>query len=1737
MPEHWLAMKKHTLFFILVGLVAFSRMAFADTQTVNGITWTYTVSNGEASVGGGKSVSPAVATSTTGSITIPSTLAGYPVTSIGDYAFSDCSGLTLITIPDGVTSIGDYAFSGCSGLTSITIPDGVTSIGSAAFSGCSGLASVTIPDSVTSIGSAAFSGCSGLASVTIPDSVTSIGSYAFSGCSGLTSITIPDGVTSIGQGAFQNCSSLVSITIPDSVTSIYSFAFSGCPDELFDTNCIPGVRLVDGWVVGTNSMPILSGSLDLTGARGLASSAFRGCSGLTSITIPDGVASIGHSAFEGCTRLASITIPDSVTSIDSWTFYGCSGLTTITIPDGVTSIGYMAFSDCSGLTSITIPDSVTSIGDYAFQNCSGLTSIAIGDGVESVGNYAFSGCSGATSITIGAGVESIGNYAFSDCSGLESITIPDSVTSIGYRALSGCFGLIEVTLPFVGSQRGNSGSSDALFGYVLGSASSEGATRIRQYGFVAQIGSEVTVDTYLPMSLRRVTITDESTLDYGAFSGCYMLTSITIPDSVTNIGAQAFYNCRGLTSITIPDGVTSIGDCAFEGCSGLTAPIYHKSGTLLLKVPVSEQGVFQVPETVTRIGPYAFTGCSELTSISIPDSVTNIEDCAFSGCSKLTSITIPDGVTTISYNMFSSCSRLHSIVIPDSVTMIESAAFSDCSTLTSLTIPVGVTNIGSYAFSGCRLKTLRLPQRFKNYGYTIEGCSIIFSKTIVLTVESEYGETTPHIGQTSFELYDPIDVTCSLSVTNMHISNGVRASYIGWTGTGDIPVGGTEANETFAIGRNSSITWNWRKENRITVSVTGDGTCTFGTQWVADGATATAEIVPSTHLFAVALSGDTNGVTIAGTTLSIPSDGPRDIIVTIEELNASLDIVTEHGTPTPAGRTEWSWGDEVSASVIADEPENGVRFVCTGWTGTGSAPLSGTGTNVIFTITEDSTLTWNWQKQNSIKVSIVDGATCSFGEKWIEDGATATATINPAWHLYTITMSGDTNGVVVSGKTLRIPSDGPRDIVVSVKEKKVRLVVSSGYGMPTPRGVTTWSWGDQVTASIQEPSPVNGRRYVCTGWQGYDGLAGSWGATAAPFSFLITEDSWIVWNWKEFFLIDCTIIGGIAPTNIQEWVDPGSTRQISFDVGNCGQFFCWAIDGDGDGVSVNAYARTITIPADSPRTLLVRLVTADTAVGTEGKPLVWGAYGTDWRPVFDESASDGMCLRSGEIGAGGRSTLTATVSGEGTLSFNWKISAGRGDFCRFYVDGFETNSIQRSTGWKTTEVRLGPGTHELKWIYERGSGDATGEDAAFLDDIDWRTDVKLSVSSAYGTPDPAHGTHTLRYGDDVLAVVDTPDPADGVRRVCTGWTGTGSVPARGTETATSFTIKADSSIVWNWRTDYRVALAAEGPVAADFAEDWLAAGSTQTVHWTTTAPYFAAEVSGDTNGVILDTEARTLAIPADGPRAVTLSVRRLTLADALDSPDGLRWTTSGPSLWFPQIGTSDDGEDAAQSGTVTNGNDTCVLATAVDGPGAFSWTWRLDSAAGGNAGVDVWLDGEWLGDYAPGAEWSRETLDVSGDGTHKIRFEFWNAGTAATHGDHAFLDRVFWTGAAIPSGTVTVGGTDVPVSWLDENATDFITAAGGDAVRAAEAQAANGENAVWECYVAGIDPTSTTNHFLAQIVVTNGSAAVTWTPDLNEGGTKAERIYTVEGKEALSDPGWGPTNAASRFFRVKVEMP
>ena len=221
----------------------------------------------------------------------------FVVTSLSEQCFSDCSGLTSITISSSVTSLGGLCFRDCSGLASIIIPSSVTSLGWGCFSGCSGLTSITIPSSVASLDGYCFSGCSGLTSITIPSSVTSFGNGCFEGCSGLTSITIPSSVTSLGINCFNCCSSLISITIPSSVTSLGN----GC---------------------------------------------FSKCSGLTSITIPSSVTSLGDDCFSGCRFLTSITIPSSVTTLGVSCFYGCSGLTSITIPSSVSFLGTACFQNC-----------------------------------------------------------------------------------------------------------------------------------------------------------------------------------------------------------------------------------------------------------------------------------------------------------------------------------------------------------------------------------------------------------------------------------------------------------------------------------------------------------------------------------------------------------------------------------------------------------------------------------------------------------------------------------------------------------------------------------------------------------------------------------------------------------------------------------------------------------------------------------------------------------------------------------------------------------------------------------------------------------------------------------------------------------------------------------------------------------------------------------------------------------------------------------------------------------------------------------------------------------------------------------------------------------------------------------------------------------------------------------------------------------------------------------------------
>ena len=285
------------------------------------------------SVSGGSVTITDCSESMTGPLTIPATIAGYPVTTIAMSAFENCAGLTEITIGKNVTSVGARAFAGCTNLSAITVDadntvyhsDGnclIETSSKTLIAGCKG-SRIPADGSVTAIGNLAFYNCGALTAITIPDNIVSVGASAFEGCAGLTDVTIGSNVASLGNSVFYGCTALTEIAIPDSVTTIGVYAFSGCTK-------------------------------------------------LASVTIGDKLATISNSAFAGCTELTDVTLGTGVITIDIFAFNGCSKLDEVILSNNVTTIGKFAFYNCGELKNVQIPESVNTIGNNAFSGCDKL---------------------------------------------------------------------------------------------------------------------------------------------------------------------------------------------------------------------------------------------------------------------------------------------------------------------------------------------------------------------------------------------------------------------------------------------------------------------------------------------------------------------------------------------------------------------------------------------------------------------------------------------------------------------------------------------------------------------------------------------------------------------------------------------------------------------------------------------------------------------------------------------------------------------------------------------------------------------------------------------------------------------------------------------------------------------------------------------------------------------------------------------------------------------------------------------------------------------------------------------------------------------------------------------------------------------------------------------------------------------------------------------------------------------
>ncbi len=780
----------------------------------------------------------------TGGLTLPKGL-----TSIGSSAFSGWSSLTSVTIPQSVTSIGINAFGFCENLENIfieeentaytsvdgvlfnkdlttlvtypagkedatyQIPEGVTEISGYAFGGCNNLTSVTIPEGVTVIGVVAFLHCSNLTSVTIPASVTEIGMGAFNSCLSLTSITIPEGVTYIDEFTFNECHSLTSVVIPRSVTRIAMSAFSGC-DGLKDVYYTGSQSQWNGIEISDGNDSLLSADIHFDPSGSTGSGTFG--DNLTWSVDAEGTLTISGTGAIPDFEYVTGETPNSVYDGGANTPWRSYLIRKVVVNEGITSVGSMALAYLEKMESISLPASLRELGNHALANNFGLKQIVLPENLETLDEMALFQCIGLSSLHIPAGVKSIGESAIDGChldsitvdeantafcaedgvlytkdkkellaitSNRTELTIPDSVTRVGSALFFDGGNIVSVT---IGAQ--------CRWGMNLSLCNSlEQITVVDSNPYLcakdnvlfSKDGTELIVYPTARPGTSYTVPAGTKKIGSQAFGDCWNLTSIVLPDGLTEIGFMGI-GCAYLAEITIPASVTTIGQEAvgfqygtklqnlvIRGAAGSAAESYAKEngfnfveigatsgkcgenltwsvdaeGTLTISgtgamwdyTSVSEDGNWRTKapwyalspvklvlnEGISYIGCEAFRGCGFAGSLTIPKSVTRLGREAFRDCQNLTNVVIPASLTSIKYGAFYGCTGLTSVTIPEGVTAIEVFAFRNCSSLTGVVIPEGVTCIPDFAFDGCAsLTSITIPESVTSVSYgAFNGCS------------------------------------------------------------------------------------------------------------------------------------------------------------------------------------------------------------------------------------------------------------------------------------------------------------------------------------------------------------------------------------------------------------------------------------------------------------------------------------------------------------------------------------------------------------------------------------------------------------------------------------------------------------------------------------------------------------------------------------------------------------------------------------------------------------------------------------------------------------------------------------------------------------------------------------------------------------------------------------------------------------------------------------------------------
>ena len=471
--------------------------------------------------------------------------------------------------------------------------------------------------------------------------------------------------------------------------------------------------------------------------------AFDGCSGLSAVVLPDSIEKMGFQAFANCTALSDINLPlnwkecvststnNNITSDNTGhIFEGCTKLTEITVPEGMTGIPAYGFCYSESLTDIYLPSTLTVINNHTFYNCTSLTSIQVPQGVKSINKSAFCYCEALETVVLPEGLTELMLYSFYGCKALNQMTLPDSIEKMGYQCFADCTELNNINIPLNWKECPTSSTSGNVSADYCGHIF-EGCTNL----------TEITV----PEGMTEIP-------SYG-FCGSDYLTVIYLPESLTIINNHTFYNCKRLINVQIPDGITSIGKSAFCYCTALENVILPESIIELALYSFYEcksLKTIRLPNSIEKIGYQAFADCTELTEINIPigwkecpssstAGTLSTDYCGhiFEGCKKLTEITVPEGITEIPSFGFCKSDYLTKIHLPKSLTTIRNHTFYGCSKLDNVQIPERITVLGKSSFLGCQsLTDIYLPDSLIQLcDYAFEDCQALVEMQLPDSVE------------------------------------------------------------------------------------------------------------------------------------------------------------------------------------------------------------------------------------------------------------------------------------------------------------------------------------------------------------------------------------------------------------------------------------------------------------------------------------------------------------------------------------------------------------------------------------------------------------------------------------------------------------------------------------------------------------------------------------------------------------------------------------------------------------------------------------------------------------------------------------------------------------------------------------------------------------------------------------------------------------------------------------------